>query len=139
MIAVLRRIRTDPALPLSRPEVRNLLDRLCQFLDVEMDLEVLITGDADSAALNRAFSGLPGPTNVLAFPADDDESPGQIALNADALSRECLLYGQAPAEHATRLLAHALLHLAGYDHGPEMYDLTEAAVDALQQKEDAQT
>jgi probable rRNA maturation factor len=131
MITVQRRARHDPALPLSRPELRRLAARLQDFLGLDMDLEVLVADDPGMAKLNRDFCKLPGPTNVLSFPPDHPGEPGLIAMDADALSRECVLYGQNPQEHATRLLAHALLHLAGFEHGPEMFDLTEAAVDAL--------
>lgn len=63
-----------------------------------------------------------------------DEGPpchlGWLVLSLDTWRRECLLYGQEPVEHALRLLAHGLGHLAGYDHGPEMDDFTEAAQEA---------
>jgi ssRNA-specific RNase YbeY (16S rRNA maturation enzyme) len=29
------------------------------------------------------------------------------------------------------MLCHGILHLAGLDHGPEMFDLTESAVDRI--------
>jgi len=63
----------------------------------------------------------------------DDAPPchlGWLVLSLDTWRRECLLYGQKPVEHALRLLAHGLGHLAGYDHGPEMDDFTEAAQEA---------
>ncbi|MBG3878715.1 rRNA maturation RNase YbeY [Desulfovibrio oxamicus] len=71
-----------------------------------------------------------------AGPGDDDEpddSPchlGWLVLSLDTWRRECLLYGQEPVEHALRLLAHGLGHLAGYDHGPEMDAFTDAALEA---------
>ncbi|MGE4293193.1 MAG: rRNA maturation RNase YbeY [Desulfovibrio sp.] len=65
--------------------------------------------------------------------AEEDDGPylGEIALSVDTLARETRLYGQTPREHLVRLLAHATLHLAGLDHGPEMEAMTEAALDAL--------
>ncbi len=55
---------------------------------------------------------------------------GWLVLSLDTWRRECLLYGQEPVEHALRLLAHGLGHLAGYDHGPEMDEFTDAAHEA---------
>ncbi len=55
---------------------------------------------------------------------------GWLVLSLDTWRRECQLYGQEPVEHALRLLAHGLGHLAGYDHGPEMDAFTDAAQDA---------
>ncbi len=71
----------------------------------------------------------------FAYDAPDDagESEGSpchlgwLVLSLDTWRRECLLYGQEPVEHALRLLAHGLGHLAGYDHGPDMDGFTDAA------------
>jgi probable rRNA maturation factor len=64
---------------------------------------------------------------------DGEQGPylGEIVLSVDTLAREVRLYGQEPREHQVRLLAHATLHLAGLDHGPEMEAMTEAVLDAL--------
>ncbi|CCO24680.1 putative rRNA maturation factor [Maridesulfovibrio hydrothermalis AM13 = DSM 14728] len=101
------------------------------------DFELKIVNDAAIAEINEEFLGCVGPTNVLSFPFS--ETPdlkqnnflGEIVLSVDTLSRETRLYGQLPQEHTVRLLAHALLHLAGYDHGPEMYSLTDNAVESV--------
>ncbi len=71
-----------------------------------------------------------GPTNILSFPACDnnqiifvkkvDELPNILILSVDTWLRECLLYGQDGMEHFLRLLAHGVGHILGYDHGPEM-------------------
>lgn len=58
-------------------------------------------------------------------------SLGDIVLDLDAVARESRLYGQPVRTHLVRLLAHALLHLAGFEHGPEMELRTESAVAAL--------
>jgi len=125
----------DPTLPLSRREAEPLLLGLLDALGLTgSELEVRLVDDAEIARLNREFLGLPGPTNVLSFPADDPERPGylgEIALSVDTLGREAALYGQAPREHLTRLLAHGVLHLAGYDHGEAMEAMTDLAVEGL--------
>jgi probable rRNA maturation factor len=123
---------------------------------VELDL----VGDDEIARLNAAHLGCTGPTNILSFPAHDGGPPvpetmppdngeasladevgvsedapchlGWLVLSLDTWRRECLLYGQEPVEHALRLLAHGLGHLAGYDHGPEMDEFTDAAREAGQ-------
>ena len=125
----------DPALPLSKRELAGLTAAVLDALDLagrDFDLEVV--GDAAMAGLNGAFLGLPGPTNVLSFPAEDPDRPdylGEMAVSADTVVREAFLYGQDPARHLVRLLAHGFLHLAGLDHGPVMEALTETAVNAV--------
>lgn len=124
-----------PALPLSRREMTAFMTRLLDALGLEgASVELRLVDDAAMARMNRDFLGLPGPTNVLSFPAEDDRDPaclGEIALSVDTLLRESHLYGQPPEEHLARLLAHGLLHLAGHDHGPVMDDLTDLAVEAM--------
>lgn len=124
-----------PELPASRSELADLCRRLLAALDlVGGDFDLRVVGDAEMAALNRDYLGLTGPTNVLSFPAEDPDRPdylGEMAVSCDTVAREAFLYGQDPADHLARLLAHGFLHLAGFDHGPDMEALTEAAVAAV--------
>ena len=105
-------------------------------------LALTLADDRDIAAVNREFLGCTGPTNILSFPASDGKADvlapgeeaadlGELVLSVDTLARETELYGQEPVEHLARLLAHGILHLAGYDHGGEMHALTDAAVDRV--------
>jgi probable rRNA maturation factor len=124
-----------PELPVSRSELADLCRRLLAALDLDGgDYDLRVVGDAEMAALHRDYLGLTGPTNVLSFPAEDPDRPdylGEMAVSCDTVAREAFLYGQDPAGHLARLLAHGFLHLAGFDHGPEMEALTEAAVEAV--------
>ncbi len=123
-----------PDLPVSRGELRHLLaDSLAALGLGGKTVGLRVVSDPEMAELNARFLGLPGPTNVLSFPADDPGQPdylGDIALGAETVAREAFLYGQDPARHLARMLCHGILHLAGLDHGPEMFHLTERAVDA---------
>ena len=139
---VIRETRLDPRFPLSRQELGALCDVIMEALGLEEDTFTLkLVDDRESSRLNAEFMGCTGPTNILSFPAGDDgdevvetDEPaylGELALSVDALAREVSLYGQSPRGHLARLLAHGILHLAGYDHGDEMYDLTDMAVDRV--------
>ena len=46
----------------------------------------------------------------------DVEELGDIAISFDTCQREAEAQGKPFADHATHLLVHAMLHLAGYDH-----------------------
>lgn len=130
-------------LPLGRSELRHILAQILERLDLRgRELELRITSDRLISQLHARHLGGAGPTNVLSFPADEPgggpnsgsgESAdlGSIVLNADAVIREAWLYQQSPMNHFIRLLTHALLHLAGVDHGEVMDDLTESVVDSL--------
>ena len=136
--------RLDPRFPLSRHELAALAVVILDALGlVGRTFSLKLVDDREIARLNQAFLGCVGPTNILSFPADsgdddpdlpdleDDVFLGELALSVDALGRETDLYGQGPVEHLTRLLAHGLLHLAGFDHSDAMYALTDSAVDMV--------
>jgi probable rRNA maturation factor len=86
-------------------------------------MELVLVPDGAMEELNRKHLHLPGPTNILSFPAGKD-FPGSLVLAPETMRRECFLYGQNPQEHVLRLLAHGLAHLLGREHGPEMDRLT---------------
>lgn len=114
-------------LSLSKREVQKILNYTLSFLDLEdIYLDLVLTGDKQIAELNWKFLGCVGPTNVLSFP--HDSGGGWISISADAVSREALLYDQPVQEHFVRLLSHGILHLAGFEHGEIMEELTEQAV-----------
>lgn len=87
----------------------------------ELDVELIVAGDGDIAAVNARNLGCTGPTNILSFPGDG-ESLGTLFLSADTMEREAVLYGQDVEVHARRLLAHGMGHIMGFDHSPEMDD-----------------
>ncbi|BDQ33116.1 rRNA maturation RNase YbeY [Pseudodesulfovibrio portus] len=140
-VKIVKATRLDPRFPLSRRELAAVCDTILDALDlVGRTFTLTLTDDRNIAAVNSAFLGCTGPTNVLSFPADDgDETAvrvdgddlGELVLSVDTLARETELYGQEPIEHLARLLAHGILHLAGFDHGQAMFDLTDAAVDRV--------
>jgi probable rRNA maturation factor len=146
-VDIVKETRLDPRFPLSRSELGELSAILLEALGLDgRTFELKLVDDREIARLNREFLGCTGPTNILSFPAHDAEEAdaagevgepgeqtflGELALSVDALARETDLYGQLPLEHLARLLAHGLLHLAGFDHGEVMFDMTDAAVDRV--------
>lgn len=92
-------------------------------------VELHLLDDAAIGVANRRCLGCTGPTNVLSFPGGCD-APGTLLFSLDTLRRECLLYGQEPAEHALRLLAHGMAHLCGLDHGEQMDAVSQIFMDA---------
>ncbi|MFN3863440.1 MAG: rRNA maturation RNase YbeY [Erythrobacter sp.] len=91
-------------------------------------VSLLFTTDAEVHALNREWRGRDMPTNVLSFPMRDRaelarlgvEGPpvmlGDIALAHETCAREAGDKGVTLEAHATHLIVHGLLHLAGHDH-----------------------
>lgn len=134
MITIHKSRSVDWLLPLSRTELTRVMNAMLEAIGhAGKDVEINLVDDAAIADLNSSFLQCDGPTNILSFPATEDGTShniGWLALSMDTLERECLLYGQERVEHALRLIAHGLLHLAGYDHGEEMFALTDVALEA---------
>jgi probable rRNA maturation factor len=89
---------------------------------------VIFTSDEEIHALNREWRERDKPTNVLSFPMltreelsalAADGPPvllGDVALAHETCAREAAEKGVPLDDHATHLIVHGLLHLAGYDH-----------------------
>lgn len=81
-------------------------------------LTILLSKDSKLKSLNRDFRGKDKSTNVLSFPAapNPDGYRGDIALALGVIRREARLAGKSLADHATHMVVHGVLHLAGHDH-----------------------
>ena len=94
------------------------------------EISVLFCDDAIIQTLNRKWRGIDKPTNVLSFPASHHAAQlgllGDIAIAFETAAKEAAAGGISLRDHAAHLLAHGLLHLAGYDHkGTEEAELME--------------
>lgn len=103
---------------------------------------VLFTSDAEVHALNREWRERDKPTNVLSFPMLEREELerlaaegppemlGDIALAYETCAREAAEKSVTLEAHATHLIVHGLLHLAGHDHVDS--DAQAEAMEALE-------
>ena len=76
---------------------------------------ILLADDKKLRALNQNFRGKDKPTNVLSFPGAGGYA-GDIALAYGVTKKEAKAAGKTVADHATHLVVHGVLHLAGHDH-----------------------
>lgn len=76
---------------------------------------LLLTSDKALRSLNRDFRGKDKPTNVLSFSGSGGYA-GDIAIAHGVTAREAKAAGKRFADHATHLVVHGVLHLAGHDH-----------------------
>lgn len=105
---------------------------------------LLFTSDEEVHVLNREWRAKDKPTNVLSFPmleradllalAPDGppEMLGDLALAFETCAREAQEKGVPVEHHASHLIIHGLLHLAGHDH--EISDHDAEAMEALETK-----
>lgn len=89
-------------------------------------VEVAFVDDAMISELHERFLGVPGPTDVITFPHEDDlpgdegfASLGEIVVSTDTASKQAPDYGSDPVEEAYLYVVHGVLHLLGWDDGEE--------------------
>ena len=99
-----------------------------ELANPRLSASLLFADDADVHELNREWRGKDKPTDVLSFPMLEREDLlglpadgppellGDIALALETCAREAADKGLPLEHHATHLIVHGLLHLAGHDH-----------------------
>ncbi|HLM96680.1 MAG TPA: rRNA maturation RNase YbeY [Acidimicrobiales bacterium] len=112
--------------------------------DVEVSL--LFVDEPTIAELHERFLGEPGPTDVLAFPIDEEPEPGgrspdeggtgpggglpsdesdvptllgDVVVCPSVAARNAVAHGVSLEDEVALLVVHGLLHLLGMDHGAD--------------------
>jgi len=84
--------------------------------------------------LHAQFMGIPGPTDVLTFPLDQDDSgnivAGEVVVCVPEARRQAKARGTSVERELLLYALHGMLHLCGYD------DRTSAAFRAMHAAED---
>lgn len=120
-------------------------------LHPDCELSIAFVDDDAMADLHEEWLQLPGPTDVLSFPMDEVEAPGDdtepepgvlgdIVLAPAFITQQAAEHGSAVTDEITMLTVHGLLHLVGHDHvEPEeharMFGLQGRIVEALRAHE----
>lgn len=106
-----------------------------ESIDVDCEVNVLVTNDAGIRAINQASRGIDKPTDVLSFPmfqleagnppADwteyiDPETGlcplGDMAISLERAVTQAKEFGHTARREIGYLTIHSMLHLLGYDH-----------------------
>lgn len=114
----------------SEHSLRMLVDRVLEatlhvleFDDVDSELSLVFTDDANIRTINSKWRHIDKATNVLSFPAFSIQ-PGQrpgpilgdIVIARETVQREAQEENKSFDDHLSHLIVHGLLHLTGYDH-----------------------
>jgi probable rRNA maturation factor len=119
----------------------SLMTHAMKALDLnpECDLNIAFVEDDYMTELHIKWMDEPGTTDVLSFPMDMPEEPGEVVTLGDIVISPIVAAAQAltqghSTEHEIYILAtHGLLHIIGYDHADKaqekvMFDLQEKIV-----------
>lgn len=120
---------------------RKVLD--CEAPRGDTEVSLLFVDEPTIAELNERFLGNEGPTDVLAFPIDEDIAPGgrspdeggtgpgggmsaeddeipgllgDVVVCPSVAHRNAVEHGVTPDDEVALLVVHGLLHLLGMDH-----------------------
>lgn len=109
----------------------------------DAEVSLLFVDEPSIAALNEQFLDRAGPTDVLAFPIEDDPTPGgrspdfggtgpgsdvaddplvllgDVVICPPVAARNATEHGAAYEDEIALLVVHGLLHLLGLDHQVE--------------------
>jgi rRNA maturation RNase YbeY len=84
---------------------------------------IAFVSDRAMRQLNRRWRGTRDTTDVLSFPAAQDEfervegsSLGDVVISVEQAARQAEEHGLEFDEEVSQLILHGLLHLCGYDH-----------------------
>jgi probable rRNA maturation factor len=87
---------------------------------------VAFVSDRAMRELNRRWRHKQGTTDVLSFPAEQDEFEraegsrlGDVAISVDQAARQAKENGLTLDEEIAQLILHGLIHLCGYDHSTD--------------------
>ncbi len=90
------------------------------------NVTVAFVSDRQMRELNRQWRGKTGTTDVLSFPAGEDEfanpdgsNLGDVVISVEQAARQSREHGLTLDEEIAQLILHGLLHLCGYDHGTD--------------------
>jgi probable rRNA maturation factor len=122
-------------------EMSSLMTHALNALELnpDCDLNIAFVEDDYMTELHVKWMDEPGTTDVLSFPMDMPEEPGEAVTLGDIVISPVVAAAQAlnqghSTEHEIYILAtHGLLHIIGYDHADTaeekiMFDLQEKIV-----------
>jgi len=108
-------------LPLDRKAIRSLCRQVLADHGREAGVSICVVDDAEIRRLNARYLGRDEPTDVLAFPLEDDfatgDEPllGEVVVSAERAIAEARRRNLPPHSELALYVAHGLLHLLGYD------------------------
>src|SRR5689334_14289699 len=86
--------------------------------NAESSATIAFVSDKAIRQLNRQFRGIDKATDVLSFPAEDEDGSnlGDIAISVETAAVQAKENGLTFEGEVAQLILHGLLHLSGYDH-----------------------
>ncbi len=89
-------------------------------------VDIIFVNDDAITSLNHEYFGKNRPTDVIAFPLEDepptegDPTMGEVVISVETARREAEARGLKAEDELALYIVHGILHLAGYDDTDEV-------------------
>ena len=81
--------------------------------------------------LNREYRKKDRPTDVLSFNMNEGKLLGDVVVCPSVAKVNARKYNVSFNAEISRLVAHGLLHLLGYDHGRKMFEMQDKILEVM--------
>ncbi len=127
----------------ARSYLEQVAGRVMDRHRISGDIDLILSDDSQLRRLNSTFRGIDRTTDVLSFDySASDESPempttiggvrGEIYISKERAASQAADMGVGELEEIGRLMVHALLHIAGFDHDtPKRLAFMESETDSF--------
>jgi len=115
-------LRSLQSRPVDHDKLKQVLEAAAGQLGTTVDsLSVALVDDARISRLNHQLLHHSGPTDVIAFEAEQDTegNSGEIIISVQTAQRQAQKYGHSLMAELCLLSIHGLLHVMGYEDQTE--------------------
>ena len=124
MLLMIEVVNRQRKLPVDGERWRSFAERALKVVPAGGSGAVLVfVSDRAMRDLNKRWRGKRGTTDVLSFPAGQEEfekgeglSLGDVVVSVEQAARQAAEHGLDFEGEVRQLILHGLLHLCGYDH-----------------------
>ena len=117
--AMLRKLAKKVSLPAGRQAKRDWI------------VSVSFVKKSAMKKLNRDYRKMDKPTDVLSFNMNEGKLLGDVVVCPSVAKMNARKYNVSFNAEISRLVAHGLLHLLGYDHGRKMFKMQDKALEVM--------
>jgi probable rRNA maturation factor len=128
-----------PSFRVNRVELASLATTVLEAEEARgtWEVTVALVDDARLQGLHRHFMGIDEPTDIMTFPATEEDSGvqgGELVISVDHARTQAAAWGHTPGDEVRFLVVHGLLHLLGWrdesdDDRQRMLDRQQALFD----------
>lgn len=100
---------------------------------VEYEISVALVNKDEIKKLNLEYRKKNEPTDILSFGYEqsDDEIQGELVICPEIIWENATEDGIEPMEELLKNLIHGVLHISGYEHGDEMFQIQDLILSDL--------